>query len=352
MLHFIFATMRKVLLSALLTFFFSNAFAQGGGFGVFPVLKQPSTPLMSAWGGYCNAYISQDVNLISGNPAAMNLKMHNRLSMNINSQFPGVWSGNAAYSYHVEGKGQFGVSFGYIDYGTFDMYDAGGNYQGKTIANEVIGGLYYSKIIKERLSVGAALKGAYSVLGGYIGNGAMLDMGALWTRKDSILNVGLSIRNAGFMIVSYTGQRESLPFSAELGVNFKPRHMPFRFNIVAHNLQKPDITYNQFLQTRVLDLSGNAELSKPAGFGDKMMRHISGGLELVLGPHFGIMGGYNHQRRKEMAPDVRKGVSGFSWGIRFKVSKFHIAYSSAAYFPGYNVNLFSLSTRFSDFVKK
>jgi hypothetical protein len=62
--------------------------------------------------------------------------------------------------------------------------------------------------------------------------------------------------------------------------------------------------------------------------------------------------GYNHQRRKELAPEAISKVTGFSWGLYLKVSKFNITYSSAAYFPGYNMNLFTFSARLSDFKKK
>jgi hypothetical protein len=128
--------------------------------------------------------------------------------------------------------------------------------------------------------------------------------------------------------------------------------MPFRFNIVAHQLQRFDLTYNQFLKSNSIDLSGEQTFSPEATFGEKVFRHFTFGTELVLGKNFGIMAGYSHQRRREMAPDIRPGVAGFSWGIHFKVSKVQIAYSSMAYFPGFNANLFTFTSQISQFKRK
>jgi hypothetical protein len=60
--------------------------------------------------------------------------------------------------------------------------------------------------------------------------------------------------------------------------------MPFRFNLVAHNLQKFDLTYNQYLKSNSIDLNGQTSYAKEAGFGEKVIRHLSVGTELVLGP--------------------------------------------------------------------
>jgi hypothetical protein len=327
--------------------------AQVGGSGVYNVLKQPLTARMAAWGGYCNAWRDKDVNLFMVNPALLNGQMHNRLSMNFNSQLKGVWAGNAAYARKWKRDVHAGLGIAFLNFGMMDAYDAGGNPEGQVQANEtaITGGL--SKQINSRWSLGANLKFVYSILGQYISTGAAVDVGSNWTSEDSLVSASLVLRNMGFQLLTYVkGMREPLPFTAEAGINFKPRHMPFRFNIVAHQLQRFDLTYNQFLKSNSIDLSGEQTFSPEATFGEKVFRHLTFGTELVLGKNFGIMGGYSHQRRREMAPDIRPGVAGFSWGIHFKVSKIQIAYSSMAYFPGFNANLFTFTSQISDFRRK
>ena len=295
----------------------------------------------------------KDVTLFAHNPALLNSQMHLRSALNFNTHLKGVWTSNASFAKNIK-QGTGGIQISYINYGMMDSYDDGGNPEGKIPANETSVTVGFAREIKPGLYAGTNVKFAYSILGPYISTGAALDAGLVWRSKDSLFTAAAVIRNAGLQLLSYTpGSREPLPFSAELGVNFKPRHMPFRFNITAHNLQKPDMTYSQFLQSNTIDLSGQPAASKRASIGDKALRHFTFGTELLLGKNFGILMGYNHQRRKEMTPDVRPGVAGYSWGLQFRISRIQITYASMAYFPGFNANLFTFSAAPSDFqVKK
>ncbi|MFM7765034.1 MAG: type IX secretion system protein PorQ [Sphingomonadales bacterium] len=331
----------------------SNVLAQLGGNGIYRVLLQPVGARQAAWGGYCNAYRDKDVTLFSQNPALLNNQMNMRGALNFNTHLKGVWTGNATLAKNMK-QGTGGLQISFIDYGLMDAYDEGGNPEGKIPANETSITAGFAKEIKPRLYAGSNVKFVYSILGPYISTGAALDAGLVWKSKDSLFTAAAVIRNAGIQLLAYEpGMREPLPFSAELGVNFKPRYMPFRFNITAHNLQKPDMTYSQYLRSNAIDLSGQAAVSKAAPLGDKIFRHFTFGTELLLGKNFGILLGYNHQRRKEMAPDVRPGVAGYSWGLQFRISRIQITYASMAYFPGFNANLFTFSASPGDFqVKK
>jgi hypothetical protein len=349
----IFATLRRTIFLSCLFLSSCFCFGQYGGTGVFSVLKQPASARQAAWGGYSNAYRSGDANLFLANPALLGVETKNQASMNFNTQFKGIWSGNGSYAFKYKDIGFFGIGVSFINYGTMKAYDAGGNAEGVTSANETVFALGYAKPINKNISIGGNAKVVYSILGSYIGSGVMIDAGAVWRKSDSVVSVGLSIRNLGAMVLNYgNGKSEPLPFQAEIGVNFKPKHMPFRFNITAHDLQKFDLTYNQYLENNSIDLNGQSSQSKEASLPEKLMWHLAVGTELVLGKNFGIMAGYNHQRRKEMGPEVRKGVAGFSWGIHFKVSKFKITYSSASFFAGFNVNLFTFTANVEDFKRK
>jgi hypothetical protein len=349
----IFVALKKSICTLLVAAAAQLTLAQAGGKGAFSILKLPANARASAWGGSSPAYKNADASFLMINPALLGPAAHKTVVSNFNTQFPGVWSGNAAYAMQYKNKGYFGAAVSFINYGTMKAYDEGGNEQGMISANETAVTLAWAKPMDERISFGMSVKGVYSVLAGFVANGAAIDAGAVYTSEDSVFSAAMVFRNAGFQFQHYlNGSREGMPFQAELGLNFKPKHMPFRFNIVAHDLQQPDLTYNQYLQGNVLDLSGKTVASKPAGFGEKVMRHMSFGTELVLGKGIGILVGYNHQRRKELAPEALTRVTGYSWGLYVKLGKFHLTYSSAAYFPGYNMNLFSFSARLSDFQKK
>jgi hypothetical protein len=344
---------RNIVTAILYLTFGLPLMAQLGGNGVYRVLLQPVGARQAAWGGYSNAYRDKDVTLFAHNPALLNNQMNMRGALTFNTHLKGVWTGNATFAKNIK-QGTGGLQISFIDYGLMDAYDDGGNPEGKIPANETSVTAGFAKEIKPGLYAGTNVKFVYSILGPYISTGAALDAGVVWNSRDSLFSAAAVIRNVGIQLLAYSpGMREPLPFSAEMGINFKPRYMPFRFNVTAHNLQKPDMTYTQFLRTDAIDLTGQPAASKSAPLGDKVLRHFTFGTELLLGKNFGILLGYNHQRRKEMAPDVRPGVAGYSWGLHFRISRIQITYASMAYFPGFNANLFTFSASPSDFqIKK
>lgn len=328
--------------------------AQVGGNGVFNVLRMPSSARQVALGGNPLAYADRGVGILSMNPGLANEEMHQRPFMNINTYLGKGWSGNAGYLHQLKsGIMVYGMA-AYIDYGKMDAYDESGNTLGQISANETefVAGAAYKFF--PGFTAGGAFKVIYSVLGNSIGNGVALDMGAHYLNKDSTWSAGLALRNAGFMITPYTGlEREKLPFEVAIGASIKPKHMPARFHLALGNMQRFDITFNQYTSSGTIDLAtGQAKTAKESTFLGKTTRHLSVGTELVFGKYFSAMVGYNHQRRQELAPSARKGLTGYSWGINFRLSKIQISYASAAYFPGFNMNLFTFSTRISEFRKK
>ena len=164
------------------------------------------------------------------------------------------------------------------------------------------------------------------------------------------------VENAGVQLVKYTddGEREKLPFGWHISYTKELEHMPFRFHIMYHDIQQFDLTYeNSNISGLQIDLETGEPIQEKATFGDKLMRHFNFGGEFILGAkrNFNLSFGYNHQRRKEIAPEIRKGVTGFSWGIGFRVRKLHVGYASTAYFPGFNTNQFSVNINLNDLKK-
>jgi hypothetical protein len=317
--------------------------AQVGGTGVFQILEVPLHARSMAWGGYLLASPTSDVQFASNNPALLNKSLHNNYGVTYGSFLPGVSNGGVGYAYN-KGIHNFSFHAQYLDYGTMKSFDDGGNPMGTVSANETKVTLGYSREISERITVGAQLGFVYSVLEPYVSNGIFSNLGAHYNSKDTLIQMGLVAKNMGFMLNVYRdADREALPFNIQYGVSIKPAHMPVRFQLIAHSLQKWDLTYNQYLKTGTMDLNGQEVLPQESNFGDKLSRHLALGMEFILGEHLGLLVGYNHQRRAEMAPEAQKGVAGFGWGLKFKVYKFHITYASSSYFTGFNSNMFSIS---------
>ena len=62
-----------------------------------------------------------------------------------------------------------------------------------------------------------------------------------------------------------------------------------------------------------------------------------------------IRGGFNFQRRQDMMLATRPAMVGFSWGLGFRISKFHLNYSRATYHLAGSTNIFNFSTNLSSF---
>jgi hypothetical protein len=321
------------------------SFAQVGGSGIMPIMSLPLHARTMAWGGHLVVQPLSDIQFALDNPGMLNHQVHGQYGASFGTVVPGVRLGGAGYAHTLKTGHHVSIHAKYLDYGKMNAYDAGGNSTGEITANEMLFALGYARQWGNRLVVGAQAGFVYSVLGPFVSTAAMVNLGATYSTSDSGVYFGLAVKNIGLQLISYRGaDREPLPFQVSLGATYKPLHMPFRFHIALHSLQRfMGMTYNQYLLSSTLDLNGDFVSSPEAGISDKIARHIAFGGELVLGKHLGVLVGYNHQRRIEMAPEVRGGLAGFGWGIRLKFWKYHLTYASASLFPGQNTNTLSLS---------
>ena len=60
--------------------------------------------------------------------------------------------------------------------------------------------------------------------------------------------------------------------------------------------------------------------------------------------------GYNHQRRQELAYEIRKSLAGFSFGFQLEVKKINFGYSYSVYNISGGQNNLSLSVNINEFV--
>ncbi len=85
-------------------------------------------------------------------------------------------------------------------------------------------------------------------------------------------------------------------------------------------------------------------------FLDNLGRHIVINTEFLVSKNFNIRFGYNYQQRAELKIDDKIGTVGCSWGLGFRVNKFHLSYGRSAFHQAAATNTFSISTRLSDFI--
>lgn len=332
-----------------------HAAGQLGGSNTYEFLNLPQSPRISALGGGANALLDDDITLVAQNPASLNPDMHHALSFNTALYFSDINFGYFGYGYHLQPWATtFGGSIQYINYGKFAATDLNGNSMGEFKAAEYAINLSAARQFK-KFRYGTNLKLITSSLESYNSFGSAFDFGGMYEDTANLFTAAIVVRNIGLQIKPFVpGNREPLPFEIQAGITKKLEHLPFRFSVVIHNLQKPDIRYDDpRIEVEKNPFAGDTTPPKEKKYIlDKIARHFILGGEFMLGQNLRIRFGYNHLRRQELSLASRRSTIGFSMGAGLRISKFRMDYSVARYHLAGSSHHFSLSVRLSDFIRK
>jgi hypothetical protein len=337
----------------------SSLFAQIGGTSTYDFLQLPVSSRSAALGGDFIAVRDGDLSLAAENPSFLDSSVSNHTALSYIPFFAGIKYGYASFAHtfdsigHLKNVGTIALSIKYIDYGSFDYADLGGNEGGTFTAGEYLVQAGYGRpLMDSTFSGGANLKFIYSHLYQYYSSGLALDLAGSYVSHNRRFFLGLVIQNIGHQIKDYTaGDNEPLPFDVKLAFAKKLAHAPFRFGITAQHLQKWDLTYIDPADTETVNpLTGQAVThSSIGGFADKLMRHLVPNLEVVLGKNFMIRFAYNYEMRKELELDASRGLVGFSGGFGIKIYKFQINYALAKYNLAGSSNTFTIGMALDEF---
>jgi hypothetical protein len=330
------------------------ASAQTGGTSAYRFLNLPNSPRIAALGGNVVAIDDNDLAAGLNNPSLINPEMHNAVSLNFVDYFADINYGFASYSHTFEKLGSFAGTMQYINYGKFPYTNETGvltGDAGEFTASDVALVLGWGRRLDSLFSIGANIKGIYSVLETYNSFGFAVDVSGTYHARSGF-TASLIARNIGRQLTTYVpGNFEPLPFELQLGLSKRLEHMPFRYSFLITNLQKWDISYEDPDGVEVDPFTGEIKTrSKTAIFADNALRHIVLGGEFVPTKNFSIRFGYNYQRRQEMKVESRRSTVGFSWGFGFRVSKFNFSYARSAYHLAGSPNFLSIAFNLSDFV--
>jgi len=348
--------MKRAVLSLLLIHYAAAAFAQIGGSATYKFLNLPFSARTASLGGNLISVKDDDINLVAQNPSLLNADMSNRLSLSYINYFTDINYGYAAYARSYEGIGSFSAGIQFVEYGEFRRADETGTVDGTFRAADYSLNLAYSRDLDSMFSVGAQLKTIYSSMESYWSVGNALDLGATYFDPARGFTAAAVIRNLGMQWRGYSESgKEPLPFEVQMGLSKKLKHAPFRFSLIATNLQKWDLTYEDPENpVQLVDpLTGDSiKQNKARIFGDKLLRHAIFGVEFLLTKNFNLRFGFNYERRKELKLVDRPGMVGFSFGFGFRISKIHISYGFAKYHIGSSSNHFTLSANLSEFYSR
>ena len=296
---------RNIFLIAILSFGSLSSYAQVGGEHVYEFLNLSSSPRITGLGGFAIA-IPNDDDVVLGynNPAALNPKVHNSLSFNYNFYIADINSGYFSYGHYLENIDvTISASAKFVNFGDFQAANIFGEIEGTFEANETAIILGASKKLYEKLTIGVNGSIISSQFANFSSFGVNSDIGLLYADTASNISIAFVAKNLGRQLTTYNGTREFLPFDLQVGISKRLKHLPFRWSIVYHDLQRFNILFddpnseedNLFL---VDEQTGDSQSDI---FFENLARHFVINGEFLFGKreNFRIRVGYNHQRNRE-----------------------------------------------------
>jgi len=327
--------------------------AQVGGNSIYSFLDIPASARIAAMGGTFIYVKDADLNSALQNPAALNPEMNNYLSMSFLSLSDGIKFGDAAYAKDFKKLGTFNVWMHYASYGTFQQTDVTGVVDGSFTAADYALSVGWGYQLNPLFSVGANLKGIYSDYYIVTSTGLAADFSGMLYDSTSGFTATVLARNIGAQLKPYVaGNTEPLPLEAVVAISEKPKHVPARISITYRHLEKFDMTFVDPNDPNNYDALTGSYSPQTAGFGTKLIRHFTFGLEILLSQNFNLRASYNVQRLKELEVSTAPGTVGLSFGAGLKISKFILSYGHANYHLAGGSNHFSIAANLIEFTKK
>lgn len=324
--------------------------AQTAGNSAFAFINMPSSAREMALGSNLLCGSKTDLGQLWNNPASRTSLMNNTLMGSYNRYVSDIQSGFFCYAGQLKHKRSFAIGLLYNDYGQFKGMDEAGIATGNFGAQDQCFFLSYKSKVGPKGHFGINTKYIYSIYEAFVSNGISTDLSYMYEDSSKKFNVTGFARNIGFQAIPYAGtERQALPFELAVNLSKQLAHLPFRYQIILHHLQQPDMRYT-IMNTGQKDEFGKDKIATMS-MGDNILRHINFAGELFLSKQLTLRMGYNHMRRKEMTQEQKRGAAGFSWGLGLHYKKMELAYGSASYFAGQNANQFSVLLKLSEFYK-
>lgn len=318
--------------------------AQIGGQNVYDFLNLTPAARASSLGGYNISTYDHDPNFAYQNPALLNDSMHQTVSMSFVDYLGGITYGYGSYAHSFEGIADFHAGVQFVGYGEMIEADILGNQTGTFGANDLALVVGAGRQV-DRFRIGTNMKFINSSISGYQSNAALaFDLGGLYVSERGFFTAGMVFKNMGFNLNKWNTQLATpLPFDIQLGLSTRLEHMPLRFSMVVHSINRPNLIFFDRDAPIEYDLSGEP-IENKFPFFDNLFRHFIFGTEFLLSKGFNLRAGYNHMRRQELRSQNRAGLSGFSFGVGLKIKHIRLDYGLASFHAIGPTHNFTVST--------
>tara|TARA_B110000503_G_C7129169_1_gene406063 strand:+ start:707 stop:1780 length:1074 start_codon:yes stop_codon:yes gene_type:complete len=247
---------------------------------------------------------------------------------------------------HGWSKPAWNVAIGadYLHSGLLEERDPAGNLVGTFTAQEITPRIAASAHWRT-LTFGLGSKLAMMTYGPYTAQAIALDAGWIWSLDSGRTRIGLVVKNAGFNVEYFAGQRESLPLDVQVTLSQKLKYAPFRWNVSYTHLERWDLRYSDPQLVTKDPLSGEITVAQISAL-NNALRHIHPSVEAQLGGRIFVQVGYNIRRQVEMKLPTRRSNAGLSYGLSLQTRKMSYQFGSAVYHVAGRLNQFTVVRRF------
>lgn len=299
----------------------------------FNFLRLPYSSHVAALGGNNISIIDDDITLAAHNPALLINTTHNTIALNYMTYMSDSKVAGAAYSRVFGERAAGGIIARYVDYGEFNGYTEDNIYTGTFNAKDMEFALTYSYLLSDHWSGGVAGKFIYSKYDAMSSIALGVDLGLNYYNEESDFSASMVLKNLGAQVTAFEDETEKMPFDIQLGLTKRLSHAPIRLSVTMNNLHK--WSNNDFY---------NADGSKD-GFGQKILKHLTFGADVLLSERFYAAIGYNYRMKKELSTD-NSNWDGISIGAGFNTkriklgasySKLHVSSSSLLFNVSYTL---------------
>jgi len=303
--------------------------AQIGGDSTFRFLELSNSPRQLALG---DPITLQDMDISStlANPAMIRGLHGGQIMVNYEPYFDGINRGTAAYAYTLNREKALVFDVNYINYGTFDGADPLGNPTGSFTGSEVALGIASSHyFLSQNIHLGVRLRYTLSNLEAYTSTAITGDIGLYYSPVTKPWRIALVYQHIGSQLTAYEDVFEPLPANLSLGFSSALKHLPLRWHITFHHLNKYPLYFDN-PEEATQTLGGDTN-QKSAGLTKKLLRHASFGVEVFPASLFSIRLGYHAQRAAELRILELRNFSGLSFGVGMQLRRLRFQISHARY---------------------
>ncbi|MDG5766849.1 type IX secretion system protein PorQ [Balneolales bacterium ANBcel1] len=296
--------------------FQSPALAQIGNNEVFGFLQIPADARSAALGGNHVSLDQGGVSLFTTNPAYLTEVSHKELSVSYLNHFSDIYLASAGFAYHLGNIGTFASGIRFVNYGDFTRTDSDGREHGSFSSYDFSWSGAISRPLLDRLQAGFGTQLIVSSYDSYQSTAIAFFGGLYYSFNSNYTHAALSFRHLGAQLTPFDDTREDLPFTITAGITHRLQHLPLRFNLALHSLNRWEMP--------VFDDEDDP------GFTSNLFRHMRMGVELLFSENVNLRIGYDHLRNQELKSDQRIDLSGagIGLGIGYRDFRFDISRSS------------------------